>query len=267
MSSVCKLLRLVGLGVLAVSGLLSAELRVCADPNNLPFSNRREQGFENKLATMLASDLDAHLRYFWWPQRRGFLRYGLNAQQCDVIMGMPSATDSVATTRPYYRSSYVFVAPKGVELSSDHWNVEQLKLLRIGISVVGDDYSNVPPAQALIRLGLAPNLVGYSIYGDYSKEAPPADIVRAVEKGDVDVAVVWGPLAGYFANRSSVPLNLTPVPQTAGAPPMTFNLSMAVRPADAALRRKLDQFIVRRGDEIRRLLARYHVPLSEGGEP
>ncbi|HMH55230.1 MAG TPA: transporter substrate-binding domain-containing protein, partial [Gemmatimonadales bacterium] len=144
------------------------ELRVCADPNNLPFSNQRREGFENRLADLIAGELGDTVRYTWQPQRRGFLRNTLNANACDVVMGMPLGSDRVLTTRPYYRSSYVFVSRKDRHLRVRSLDDPVLRKLRIGVQLVGDDYANTPPVHALSRRGIVKNLVGYSVLGDYS---------------------------------------------------------------------------------------------------
>jgi mxaJ protein len=238
-----------------------APLRVCSDPNNLPFSNSKGEGFENKLADLLARDLGTAVEYTWWAQRRGFLRNTLNAGSCDVVMGYPSHADPVLTTRPYYRSTYVFVTRRASRLDIRSFDAPQLRRLRIGVQLVGDDGANSPPAHALSRRGIIDNVRGYTVYGDYSHDSPPSDIVAAVARGDVDVATVWGPLAGYFAARQPVPLDIVPVaPQTEGVLPEAFDISMAVRRKDQARLRQLDDFIQRRRGDINAVLARYHVP-------
>jgi mxaJ protein len=239
-----------------------APLRVCADPNNLPFSNDRREGFENRLADMIAADTDTTVSYTWWAQRRGFVRNTLAAGACDVLLGVPSSLERVETTQPYYRSTYVFVAPARRHLDLRSFDDPRLGQLRIGVQMVGDDFANTPPAHALSARGYVQNIVGYSVVGDYSKPNPPARIVEAVAHGDVDAAVVWGPLAGYFAARQPVPLDVRPVsPQAdSAARPFVFDISMAVRPGDDARRRALDTFIVRHRAAIDRLLDQYRVP-------
>jgi mxaJ protein len=243
-------------------------LRVCADPNNLPFSNRAGEGFENRLAALFARDLGAELRYTWWPQRRGFIRNTLRAGACDVVMGVPAGFEMVATTRPYYRSFYVFVARADRHLRVTSFDDPGLRRLRIGVQIIGDDYANAPPAHALAARHLARNVVGYPVYGDYSQPNPPARIVDAVAKGDVDLAVVWGPLAGYFASREARRLVLTPVSPEMDRPPLRFSfaIAMGVRRRDAALRRTLDDLILRRRADIDRLLAEYGVPRVHAGQ-
>src|SRR5256885_9695080 len=179
-------------------------LVVCADPNNLPFSNDKLEGFENKLADLVGRDLNLPVRYMWLPQRRGFVRNTLKAHRCDVIMGVPSSFELARPTEPYYRSTYVFVYRKDRHLKLQSFDDPRLHHLRIGVHVIGDDYANVPPAAALAQRHIIRNVVGYSIYGDYSRPNPPADLIAALVKGDVDVAIAWGPLAGFFAPQVAV---------------------------------------------------------------
>jgi mxaJ protein len=239
-------------------------LRVCADPNNLPFSNDRGQGFENRLADMLARDLGTRVQYTWWAQRRGFIRNTLTSGLCDLVMGMPTGVAHAATTRPYYRSTYVFVAPRRRHLAIRSFDDPALRTLRIGVQMIGDDFANSPPAHALSNRGIITNVVGYSVMGDYSQPNPPARIVEAVARGEIDAAVVWGPLAGYFASRQAEPLDLTPVSPTADPSlPFTFDISMAVRRTDDRRRATLDAFIVRRRGAIEQLLREYGVPRAD----
>ena len=244
-----------------------AALRVCADPNNLPFTNAKGEGFENKLAALLARDLGSHVEYTWFAQRRGFLRNTLNAQKCDVVMGLPVESDAAWTTTPYYRSTYVFVTRRSRNLHIRSFDDPQLRGLRIGVELVGDDGANTPPAHALSRRGMVNNIVGFSVYGDYRTNSPPSAIVAAVARGDVDVAAAWGPMAGYFAARQPVPLDVTPVqPQLDGRfLPQTFSIAMATRRHDTVLHARLEQFIERRRHEIDAILAAYHVPRVDRG--
>jgi mxaJ protein len=239
-------------------------LRVCSDPNNLPYSNRNQQGFENKLAEILALDQHARLEYVWWAQRRGFLRNTLNAGACDVVMGYPAAADGVRTTRPYYRSSYMFVTRRSRHLRIRSFNDPVLRTLRIGVQLIGDDGANSPPAHALSRRGIVQNLIGYSVYGDYRMNSPPSAIVTAVARGEVDVAAVWGPLAGYFAARQPEPLDLVPVQPAVDAQlPQVFDISMAVRRNDTARLTQLDEFLTRHRIDIDRILGEYRIPRLE----
>jgi quinoprotein dehydrogenase-associated probable ABC transporter substrate-binding protein len=256
----------VGLGVAVTAACASASrpaLAVCADPNNLPFSTDRLEGFENKLAQIVAHDLSLPLRYTWMPQRRGFVRNTLRAGRCDVIMGVPTSFELARPTVPYYRSTYVFIyrADRGLSLRSLDDPI--LKRLRIGVHVIGDDYANVPPVAALAQRHIIANVVGFSIYGDYAQPNPPARLIDAVTNGEVDVAIVWGPLAGYFARQQASRLEIVPVMPQIDVPflPFVFDISMAVRPGDDSLRLRLDAVIERHKEEIRRLLEAYGVPL------
>lgn len=237
-------------------------LRVCADPNNLPFSNRAQQGFENQIANLLARDMHARVEYTWWAQRRGFLRNTLKAHSCDVVIGLPTAIDMAATTRPYYRSTYVFVSRKDRNLNIESLDDPILKTLRIGVQIIGDDGANAPPAHALAARGIIENVRGYTVYGDYREPNPPARIVDAVALGELDVAIVWGPLAGYFAKHEPVALSITPVTPEIDLPflPFVYDIAMGVRREDVALRNELDAILERRQPEIDRILATYGVP-------
>lgn len=258
------LLALLALNACAGGGTRQT-LRVCADPNNLPFSDRAEQGFENRLVRLVAEDLDADVSYTWWAQRRGNVRETLKAGQCDVIPGVGAGLDMLATTRPYYSSTYVAVSRADRNLAFRSFDDPRLRNLRIGVQMIGDDFSNTPPAHALARRGLVGNVRGYMIYGDYARVAPQAAIMRAVVVGEVDVAFVWGPVAGYFASRSPVPLTITPLPpiDEGSEQPMAFAVAMGLRRGEPELRARLEQALARRAPEIRRLLAEYAVPIVE----
>lgn len=240
-------------------------LVACADPNNLPFSNRAGEGFENKLAEMIASGLHAKLGYVWWAQRRGYVRNTLNERKCDFWPGIGSNVEMVATSRPYYRSTYMFVSRASAKLNGLTLDDLRLKKLRIGVQMIGNDATNTPPAHALSRRGIVANVRGYMLYGDYAKPNPPAEIVRAVERGEIDVALVWGPLAGYFAAHSPVKLRLEPVTPWLDDEqwPMQFDVSVGVQKNDARLLKQIDQVLGERSVEIRRLLDAYHVPLVQ----
>jgi len=237
-------------------------LRVCSDPNNLPFSNQREEGFENRLAWLIAKELGSSVRYTWWPQRRGFIRNTLAAGKCDLVMGTTLGAERVLTTKPYYTSTYVFVIRKDRHLAVTSLDDPALRTLRIGVQLVGDDYANTPPVHALSRRGITSNIVGFSVLGDYAQENPPARIIDAVIAGDVDLAVAWGPLAGYFAKRSPVPLELVPVSPAVDPPGLrfTFDISLAVRPNDATFKEQLEGILERKRSDIDRILKDYGVP-------
>jgi quinoprotein dehydrogenase-associated probable ABC transporter substrate-binding protein len=240
--------------------------RVCADPNNLPFSNQKREGLENKIAELLAREFNSQVTYTWWPQRRGFIRNTLNAEICDVVMGVPTGYDPVLTTQPYYRSSYVFVYPKNAGYQISSFDDAVLRQLKIGVHLIGDDYTNSPPAHVLSAKGIVSNVVGYSVFGDYAEDSPPGKIIKAVAAREIDMAIVWGPIAGYFAKRQIVPLALIPVPADAGSSslPFTYSISLGVRRKDKELKVKLDEALQHQAPEIRRILQDYGVPLVSG---
>jgi mxaJ protein len=241
----------------------AAVLRVCADPNNLPFSDQAGRGFENEIIALIARDLGSTVEYTWWAQRRGYVRNTLKADVCDVWSGVASGAEMMTSTRPYYRSSYVFVtrADRGLHIAS--LDDPQLRKLVIGVQMVGSDAMNTPPAHALARRGIVQNVRGYMLYGDYRDPHPASAIIDAVENGDVDVAVVWGPMAGYFAAQGSAPLTLEPVePWRDGSElPMAFYISMGVRRGDNALLQRLNDSLERNRTAISAILAEYHVPV------
>jgi mxaJ protein len=239
-------------------------LRVCADPNNLPFSNEKQEGFENRIAELVAREMHAKLEYTWWAQRRGYIRNSLKAGLCDVFIGMPTGVDMVLVTRPYYRSIYTFVTRRSTPRITS-LDDPRLHRLRIGVQIIGDDFANAPPAEALTHRGIVKNVRGYSVLGNYREPNPPSRIVRAVSNGEIDVAIVWGPLAGYFARKSAVPLRVVPVSPEVDVPylPFVFDIAMAVRRGDNALRDSLDAVIARRRVDIDRILADYGVPRAD----
>jgi mxaJ protein len=262
MSSGCSTLAVV-VAACAVLGAGTAPLRVCSDPNNMPFSNQKGQGFENRIAEVVARELGRPMVYFWSPQRRGFVRNTLKAGRCDVMMGVPADSGLLLPTRAYYRSSYAFVSRRDRHLRVRSFDDARLKTLTIGIQITGDDYNNPPAAQALATRHIIDHVRGYTVYGDYSKADPQRDVVDAVADGRVDVAVVWGPLAGYYARREQAAIDVIPVRPGHDGPALAFafDIAMGVRREDRTLRDALDAIIVRRHAEIRRILMSYGVPL------
>jgi mxaJ protein len=240
-------------------------LRVCSDPNNLPFSNQREEGFENRIVRIVAEELGADVEYVWWAQRRGNVRETLNSGTCDLIPGVASSLEMLATTRPDYRSAYVVVVrdPALRDLSS--FEDRRLTSLRLGVQLIGDDGNNTPPAHALTKRGIVTNVRGYPIYGDYSTSAPQSRIVEAVAAGEVDAAFVWGPTAGYFVKSQATPLSIHIVSPLTDGPglPLVFDVSMGLRRADRALLREVEQALEKRATEITAVLASYGVPLID----
>lgn len=238
-------------------------LRVCADPNNLPFSDRAGRGFENEIVELIARDLGSTVDYTWWAQQRGYASHTLKADICDIWSGVVSGAEMMTSTRSYYRSSYVFVTrvDRGLHIAS--FDDPQLRTLIVGVQMVGSDAMNTPPAHALARRGIVQNVRGYMLYGDYRQPHPASAIIDAVENGDVDVAVVWGPMAGYFAAQESTPLTIEPVqPWRDGRElPMAFYISMGVRRGDNALLQRLNDSLERNHAAISAILAEYHVPV------
>jgi quinoprotein dehydrogenase-associated probable ABC transporter substrate-binding protein len=243
-------------------------LRVCADPNNLPFSNQRLEGFENKLVALVAREMGEKVEYTWWAQRRGFFRNTLKAGACDLVPGLPAGMEMALTTSPYYRSSYVFISRKGARIEIKSFDDPILRKLKIGVQMVGDDFSNTPPAHALSARNIIQNVKGFTLYGDYSQPNPPARIIKAVENKEIDVAIAWGPLAGYFAKHARVPLKVVPVSPEVDQPflPFVYDISMGVRRGDQALRDQLEQILEKRRSDIDKILDIYGVPRVSSGK-
>jgi mxaJ protein len=247
-------------------------LRVCADPDNMPLSNQKGEGFEQRIAQVIAKEWNAKLEYAWWPVRRGFFSRALNGRYCDVAIQAPAGLDMAGVTQPYFRSGYVFLTRKDSGLDITSLADPRLKKLRIGVNLLNSDAENTPPAMALSRYGVVGNLVGFSTF--YTEENRPEDIVEAVADKTIDVAIVWGPLAGYFARSSKVPLDMRPLAERDSLSdfPFRFNIAMGVRRRDRALRDSLDAVLQRKNPEIQAILKDFGVPLfpvqkdAPGGE-
>jgi mxaJ protein len=240
--------------------------RICADPNNLPFSNNTGRGLENKLARLVAHDLSADLKYVWFSERKNFLKNSLNAKLCDAVLGVPVDMDNVLLTRPYYSSTYVVLsrADRGLKIRSLY--DPRLKDLRIGLHMVDDDY--VPPGRLLAAQGLSSQIMGYSLHGAYGETNPPARLIDAVAKNEVDLAIVWGPFAGYFAKKATVRLAIQPVsPIRFQMIPFTYSIGVAVRKGDVALRSAIQQVLDKECPRIQALLKEYAFPSPEEDAP
>jgi len=234
------------------------ELKVCADPDALPSSNRRAQGYDNKIAQLIAREMHATLVFHWQRNGRGFVRDILNKSACDVVMGVPSGVRGMITTQPYYRSTYVFVTRRDRDLDLHTFQDPELKTLKIGVQILEEEYA--PPGQALGRHGLTTNIVGYDT------TESPASIINAVNRKQVDTAIVWGPLAGYFAKQYPGKFEITPTPPADPPVPMAFSIALGVSRKNPELRDKLNEVISRRKRDIDRILRSYGVPLlPEGG--
>lgn len=262
MCSASKLVLLAAGVAFTTCAAAQQELRVCSDPNNLPFSNQQQQGFENRIADLIGHDLHRPVTYFWFPQREKFFKSTLNRGACDVVMGVPVGFEDAATTQPYYNSSYVFITRRDRNLHITGFDDPRLRTLKIGVHVLGEQQDSVPPVHAFTSRGIVHNLVGYSIFGNLNEKDPPADLVRAVAAGDIDVAVAWGPLAGYFAKNSTVPLDVTPIAADARNPslPFHFQIAIGVREGDNTLKQQLDAELLRRKKDIEEILRTYGVP-------
>lgn len=234
------------------------DLRVCSDPDNMPFSNQKREGFDNRIAELIARDLGDSVTYAWFPARRGFIRNTLGAHLCDVVIGVPKGYDPVATSRPYYRSTYFLVYRKDSGLDIKSLDDPRLKQLRIGVNLIGEDYTNTPPAHALSRHGIDRNVAGFSSF--YGEEHYPGEIIDSLVAKNIDVAIVWGPLAGYFANRAKVPLTLVALPDDNPDLPFTYDITIGTRRSDRELRARIDDILERRKPEIDAILQEFHVP-------
>jgi quinoprotein dehydrogenase-associated probable ABC transporter substrate-binding protein len=233
-------------------------LRVCADPRDLPFSNEAGEGFENKIAELLAQKLGKTLAYEYYPGATGFVRNTLNAHRCDVVMGMPQGDDVVQGTNPYYRTTYALVSKKGAGLETiDSLEDPRLKAKRIGI------VAGTPPATNLAVNGLLGNIKSYPLVVDTRFDAPTATMIEDLQKDRIDVAILWGPIAGYFAKHSKIALKVTPLVKEASGPRMIYRIGMGVRHSDQDWKRLLNKLIAENQAEISHILTAYGVPLLD----
>jgi mxaJ protein len=233
----------------------AAPLRFCADPDNMPFSNRAGQGLENRIAVLVANTLRRPAVFVWSRNGRGFLRERFNRNACDVLMGVPQQIRGVLTTHAYYRSAYVFVTRERDHLQITSFDDPHLDGRKIGLQALDDNLS--PPSLALIRTGHAMQLVGMNSFGAHG-----GDIMQAVATGRLGTAVVWGPLAGYFTAKDHLPLRLTPVSPLVDVSgvPFAFSIAMAVHKNDLTLRNQLNNALANLQSRIHKLLASYHTP-------
>lgn len=238
-------------------------LQVCGDPNNLPFSNEKLEGLENKIAEVIAKDLGTTVAYTWWPHQRGLVKRVLNTGKCDVMLGIPKGYDPVAWTKPYYRTGYVLAYRKDRKLKLRSLDDPMLKTLKIGVQV------NTPPHEALGQRGIADNVVGYQLMFDsnYHAEDYPGKLVEDLVAGQIDVALVWGPIAGYFAKKKKAPIEVVLLEDQADAGTrFAFDISMGVRKSDKELKARLEDALARKHDEIKHILEDFGVPLLPASE-
>lgn len=237
------------------------ELRVCADPNNLPFSDEKGEGFENKIAALLGRDMSLPVKYTWFPQVVGFVRNTLRAGQCDVVMGTVAGDEIMQTTTPYYHTSYVLVAPADKGLKFSGFDDPKLKDLHIGV------IARTPPADLLVRYGLMANARPYALEVDTRFESATHQLMTDVAEGKVDAGMLWGPIAGYYIKHDKLPLTLTIIKTEPGLPRMDYRIAMGVRANEADWRRRLNEEIRKNQGEITEILRDYGVPLlDEQGE-
>jgi len=254
---------LVAVAPIAHADPLPTELRVCADPDNLPFSHQDGSGFENRIAQLVADELHVPLKNFWLPLRRGFVRKSLGAHECDVFIGVPVRFERVLPTRPYYRSSYVFVTRADDDKPLQSFDDDRIAKLRVGVQLVGNDLAATPPGHALVQRGAVDHVTGFPVFGD----GPAAErMVDSLARGQLDAALIWGPQAGYFAQHAARPMRVSIATPPPSLPvPFEFAISMGVRRGDKALRDALDAAIDKRRADIDAILASYQVPRTDAG--
>jgi quinoprotein dehydrogenase-associated probable ABC transporter substrate-binding protein len=252
-------LRAQGVGLDAEFELVDPKvLRVCADPSNLPFSNEKGEGFENKIMELMAGKLDKKLAYVWYPQSTGFVRNTLGARRCDVIPGFPQGDELAQTTNPYYRTAYALVIKPGSGLDDlDSLGDPRLEDKRIGI------VAGTPPATYLAVKGLMHKAKPYPLVVDTRVDSVAQAMMRDLASGEIDVGVLWGPMAGYYAARANPPMRVAPLLKETGGPQLAFRIAMGVRPADQNWKRQLNKLIADNQAEINRVLLAFGVPLLD----
>jgi quinoprotein dehydrogenase-associated probable ABC transporter substrate-binding protein len=238
-------------------------LRVCADPRNLPFSNEKGEGFENKLAEFFATKLQKKIDYMYFPQATGFVRMTLGAHRCDVIMGFPQGDDLVQGTNPYYRTAYALVSKPNAGLD-DVTTLEDARLKGKHIGIV----AGTPPATNMAVNGLMTNAKPYPLMIDTRVDSSAEAMINDLNKGDIDAAILWGPMAGFYAKRASPPLHVTPLVKEKAGPQLVYRIGMGVRRADQNWKRLLNRLIQENQPEINKILSDYGLPLlDENNQP
>jgi len=238
-------------------------LRVCADPRNLPFSNEKGEGFENKLAEFFAEKLNKKLDYMYFPQATGFVRMTLGAHRCDVIMGFPQGDDLVQGTNPYYRTAYALIAKPGSGLE-DVATLEDARLKGKHIGIV----AGTPPATNMAVAGLMATAKPYPLMIDTRVDSSVQTMISDLAKGDIDAGILWGPMAGFYARKADPPLHVTPLVKETTGPRMVYRIGMGVRGADQNWKRLLNRLIQENQPAINKILLDYGVPLlDENDQP
>lgn len=231
-----------------------SSLRVCSDPGNMPFSNVKGEGFENKIAELFAAKLGVPVKYTWFPQATGFLRNTLRARRCDLVIGMASGAELVFSTNPYYRSTYVMVTRKADGITADRLDDPKLQSLKIGL------IAGTPPAGVAARNGLMAHARPYDLMVDTRYDSPSHRMIDDLAAGSIDVALLWGPLGGYFAAQHGDLLTVTPLVHEAKSSRMDYYIAMGVRPGETHWKRDIDKLIADNKDQIEAILREYHVP-------
>lgn len=234
-------------------------LRVCADPANMPFTDEEGQGFENKIADLMAQKLDLPLDYTWFPQATGFYRMTLGTKRCDVVMGYVAGGDPVLNTNAYYRSAWVLITKKDGDLADvDTLEDPRLKGRRIGV-IAGS-----PPGDFLMRNGLMAMARPYALMVDRRYESPAETMIADIDSGAIDAGILWGPIGGYYAKKSGIPLNVIPLVKEKGDPSLVYRITFGIRPGELNWKHQLNQFITDEQGAINRILLDYGVPLLDG---
>lgn len=233
-------------------------LRVCADPRNLPFSNEKGEGFENKLAELFAEKLQKKLDYMYFPQATGFVRVTLGSHRCDVIMGFPQGDDLVQGTNPYYRTAYALIAKQGSGLD-DVATLEDERLKGKHIGIV----AGTPPATNMAVAGLMANAKPYPLMIDTRVDSSAEAMIDDLAKGTIDAGILWGPMAGFYAKKASPPLHITPLVKETTGPRLVYRIGMGVRSADQNWKRQLNRLIQENQPAINKILLEFGVPLLD----
>ncbi len=245
-------------GDLSVELIDPQVLRVCADPRNMPFSNEKGEGFENKLAELFAAKLQKKLDYVFLPQATGFVRMTLGAHRCDVIMGFPQGDDIAQGTNPYYRTSYALVSKRGSGLE-DVATLEDARLKDKHIGIV----AGTPPATNMAVNGLMVNAKPYPLVIDTRVDSSAIAMIKDLTAGNIDAAVLWGPMAGFYAKAADPPLHVTPLVKETTGPRMVYRIGMGVRAADQNWKRLLNRLIQENQPAINKVLLDFGVPLLD----
>src|SRR5262245_19832742 len=233
-------------------------LRVCADPANLPFSNDKGEGFENKIAEIVAADLKVPVEYTWFPQATGFIRQTLFSKRCDVVIGYAQGDDLVLTTNHYYRSAYALVYRAGAGLDGvDSLADPRLKDKRIGV------VAGTPPSSIMARLDLIALAKPYPLVVDRRYDSPGERMIEDIRSGEIAAGVLWGPMAGYFAGKGGDKLVVVPLLKEGGSPRMAYRITFGVRNLEDDWKHQLNDVIAKRQGDIDEVLLRFGVPLLD----